>query len=308
MKLISENLHIISKPIKEALINKDELFVRGLIKRQASTNPDWIDLNIGPAKKGLTGIMSWLTEILQEETNTPISFDTTNAEEIRESLRLAKEPSKCIVNSASADPVRLEAMTNIASEFDTYLIALTLNNEIGIPKTCDTRLELGFEILTKTQEKNIPNEKILFDPLILPIGIDQSQVNEALMTIRMFKESFEPTVLTTVGLSNVSNGVPSNMRNLINQVFLVLAMGAGLDTCIADSFDPELLRIIKVLEKKTAEKAHDNLLINLSNMIDEFGDLYDVNYDKNNENEVAIYKTAEVLLNKKIYSNSYMEI
>ena len=50
MKLISENLHIISKSTKEAILNRNETFIRSLIERQIKTNPDWIDLNIGPAK------------------------------------------------------------------------------------------------------------------------------------------------------------------------------------------------------------------------------------------------------------------
>ena len=51
MKIISENLHIISKQTKEAILNRDEEWIKNLIKRQAATNPDWIDLNIGPAKR-----------------------------------------------------------------------------------------------------------------------------------------------------------------------------------------------------------------------------------------------------------------
>lgn len=308
MKLISENLHIISKEIKEAILNKDEDYIKNLITKQVATKPDWIDLNIGPAKKSFAGTMSWLVNIVNDITDIPISLDSTNQNEIIEGLKLVKNPEKCIINSTSADPERLEQLTTIAAEYKTNLIALTLNNEIGIPKMADERLELAFSIIEKTTEKGIDNTKLFFDPLILPLGVDQSQAIQALDTIRMFKESFDPPVLTTIGLSNVSNGSPKELRPLINRTFLILAAGCGLDSAIADSFDTELLRTNKVIETLTPEQPHDKFIIDLYQMMQNFGELEDLTYNKSNIEEVKLYKTAEIILNKKIYSHSYLEI
>jgi len=323
MKLISENLHIISPQTKEAIVSRDAARIKNLLTRQAQTKPDWIDLNIGPARKNFEGTMKWLTDISMSVSDIPLSFDSTNAHEIRAGLEtfatlqantgrvqspLHQNTQKCIINSTSADPERLEIMTDLAAEFGTYLIALTLNNEIGIPKFADKRLELAFEIIEKCGEKDIENEKIIFDPLILPVCVDQSQASEALTTITMIKESFEPQTLTTIGLSNVSNGVPNLLRPLINRVFFILAAGCGLDTAIVDSFDDELLRINKVIETLKPEKDYDNLILRLLEMQQNFGDIADIEYDKTSREEVKIYKTAEILLNKKVYSNSYLEI
>ena len=162
-------------------------------------------------------------------TDIPLSLDTTNIDEIESGLKLAKNPQNWIINSTSADFERLEAVTDAAVKYNANIIALTMNSELGIPKESDGRLELAFEINEKTQEKGIENEKIFFDPLILPVAVEQSQAVEALNTIRMLKESFEPPVLTTIGLSNVSNGAPAQLRPLINRVFFVLAAGCGLD-------------------------------------------------------------------------------
>ena len=43
-------------------------------------------------------------------------------------------------------------------------------------------------------EKGIRSDKLYFDPLILPVTADQTQAVEALSTLRMIKESFEPQV------------------------------------------------------------------------------------------------------------------
>ena len=308
MKLISENLHIISKLTKEAVLNKDEQYIRNLLKRQIETNPDWIDLNIGPAKGAFAGTMKWLVDIAQSMTDIPLSLDSTNADEIEVGLSLAKSSENWLINSTNADEQRLDRVTDIVAQYNCNLIALTMNSELGIPKESDKRLELAFEITSMTESKGILNEKLYFDPLILPVCVDQTQASEALSTLRMLKESFDPQVMTTIGLSNVSNGCPKELRPLINRVFMVMAMGCGLDSAIVDSFDSELLRVNKIIETQKIETSYDRLYLDIYNMMQNFDELDSVNYDKSDIEQVKIFKTAEILLNKKVYSNSYLEI
>lgn len=308
MKLIGENIHIISKKTRTAVENKDTGYIQELAKRQADAGMDWIDLNIGPARRGWEGTMEWLISTVREVTDKDLSLDSTNFNEMEAGLKLLSNPEKCIINSTSGDPERLERMTGLAAKYNSYLIALTLSDAAGIPKEADGRLEIAFNIIEKTTEMGIDNSKILFDPLVLPVNVDQSQAMEALNSIRVFKESFDPPVLTTIGLSNVSNGSPKENRTLINRVFAVMAMGCGLDTAIIDAFDTELIRVNKVIESLTPEKDSDRLLIDIYKMMHEFGELEDVSYNKDNPEEVQIYKTAGILMNKSIYSHNYLDI
>lgn len=310
MLLIGENIHIISKTVQNALLERNEAFALDLIKRQIQepSTMDYIDLNVGPAKGAMEGVLPWLCDLVETNSDLKISFDTTNADEMRRGLEKSKNPQDSLLNSTSADEVRLEKLTSLAAEFNSSIIALTMNKELGIPKIADDRLNLAFEIFEKCQEKNIPNEKIFFDPLILPVSVDQSQAQEALNTIQMIKQSFDPEVMTTVGLSNISNGSPKEIRPLINNVFAVLAFGAGLDSAIIDAFDVELINTIKVLESQSAKNEVDELYIKLADMIRDFADLEDVDYDKNDSKQVDIIKTARILLNKDVYTHSYRQI
>ena len=95
----------------------------------------------------------------------------------------------------------------MAVRFGCNVIALSMSKDTGIPKTADERMELIFRMYEKFMEKGIESEKIFFDPLILPIGVDQYQACEIINTIKIIKESFEPKVNTIVGLSNISNGL-----------------------------------------------------------------------------------------------------
>lgn len=302
MITIGENIHIISKSVREALEKKDENFIKNIIKIQQ--NLDCIDLNVGPAKGKLDKIFEWLIPLIKDKN---ISLDSTNTQAIIEGFNLIQNPKNCFINSTSKDEERLEPLTDLASEKACNIIALTMSKDLGIPKTADERLEFAFEIYEKCLEKGIEENKIFFDPLIIPIKAEQSQAIEALNTIRMIKESFE-NVRTVIGLSNISNGVPKEFRTLVNQVFATFAYGAGLDAIILDAKDNELLRILKMLQNNSPTNIVDNLYIKIADTIKNFGELEDINFDKNNIEEQNIIKTALVLTNKNIYSDSFTQV
>jgi len=306
MLLIGENIHVISKTVQAALFERNEKFILDLIQKQS--HMDYIDLNVGPAKGNMEGILPWLCDLVEKNTDLKISFDTTNSNEMSLGLQICKNPQNCLINSTSADEARLEKITDLATEFGSSLIALTMNKEIGIPKTADERLELAFQIFEKCQEKRIENERIFFDPLILPVSVDQSQAQEALNTIQMIKQSFDPEVMTTIGLSNISNGSPKEIRPLINKVFATLAFGAGLDSAIIDALDTDLIQTIKTLENQTPKNKADELYIKIADMIRDFSELEGIDYDKNDAGQVEIIKTVRILLNKDIYSHSFRQI
>lgn len=304
MILIGENIHVISKIVMEALIKRDENFVLDLINAQ--NKMDYIDLNVGPAKSDLIEVLPWLAKIIQNNSECGISFDTTNSEEMKKGLQ--SFGGKTFINSISLDDERIEKIGGLAVEYGSNLIALTLSKEDGIPKDADGRLEIAFNIYEKCLEKGIDNEKLFFDPLILPICVDQSQGIEAINTIKMIKESFDPPVKTVIGLSNVSNGCPKDLRPLINRVYASLAFGAGLDAAIIDAKDDELIRILKMLEMNSPKSPLDKLYVNLSDMISNFGELDDVEFDKNDLEQLKVIKTARILLNNEIYSHSFTQI
>lgn len=305
MILIGENIHVVSKNVREALLKRDESFVKKLLDIQSGM--DFADLNVGPARGELSGILSWICPIVEENSDLKICLDTTNFDEIENVFNIIKNPERVILNSTTGDDLKLEQMTDFVCEKGCGLIALTMTKEDGIPKSCDGRMEIAFKIYEKCLEKNIA-DKVYFDPLILPIKADQTQVKESLDTLKMLKEAFEVPVKTVIGLSNISNGVPEKLRRLINRVYAVLAFGAGLDAVIMDASDCELKKIFKMLEAQNPQNSLDKLYLSLCEMIKNFGDLEDIEYDKKDCEQVEIIKTCEVLLNKKIYSDSFAQV
>ena len=76
---------------------------------------------------------------------------------------------------------------------------------------------LTAEILAKAAEYDIENERIWFDPIIAPLNIQQNQLIATLEYMQMLQD-IAPGSKSTCGLSNCSNGVPDELRPIINRV------------------------------------------------------------------------------------------
>lgn len=300
MILIGENIHIISKQVRFALENRDEIFIKNLIDIQKDCHA--IDLNIGPAKGKLDNIFEWLIPLTQ---NKNISFDSSNINAIENGLKLVQNPQNCFINSTNADDENLEKYIDLAIKYNCNLIALCMTSDSGIPISADKRLELVFRIYEKCIDKEFNLNNLYIDPLVLPVKVDSKQTFEALNTLKMIEECFEGQIKTIIGLSNVSNGALKQHRPLLNRVYAVLAHGAGLKSAIIDAKDKELLRIFQMLECNNPQSEQDKLYINLSNMIQCLQELEDIDYNHDDEEQLNIIKATEILMNKKIYNDSF---
>jgi 5-methyltetrahydrofolate corrinoid/iron sulfur protein methyltransferase len=306
MYKIGENIHIISPSVKQALADRDGAFFVGLARKQKDSGADAIDLNIGPRKKDGPEVVEWLVECMQEAVpGMTISFDTTNLAAIETGLKLWGE--NAIVNSASAEPERLEKVPPVAAQYGSKLIALCMEKS-GIPVSADARIGIAMEkLIPRAQELGIPMENLLIDPLALTVSGCQEYVPESIETVRMIKMVMDPPPMTTIGLSNVSNQVPHEMRPLLHQVYIVMLMAAGLDSAILDPLDTELMDIIQAVETRDDSTPAKALYLKLFDAVAAMEELQPEDVDMSDSKQAAIWKTVQVLLNKVIYTDSYLQ-
>jgi 5-methyltetrahydrofolate corrinoid/iron sulfur protein methyltransferase len=307
MLKIGENIHIISPRVKAALAERDGGFFVDLARRQKSAGADVLDLNIGPQKKAGPEVMDWLVDCVQEAVpGMTLSFDTTNLAAIEVGLK--KVGSNAIVNSTSAEEERLANVPPLAARYGAKLIALCLEKS-GIPVTADARVGIAMEkLIPRAQEVGLPMENLLIDPLILTVSGCQEYVPHAVETVRMLKMVADPPPLTVVGLSNVSNQVPAEMRPLLNRVYLVMLMAAGLDGAILDPLDEELMRVLAWIETRDQSTALAALYLKLYDAVGAGEELEPDGVDLQDPEQAAIWKTVQVLLNKVIYTDSYLRL
>jgi len=307
MYKIGENIHIISPKVKQALEDRDGSFFVKLAQNQKEAGADAIDLNIGPRKKDGPEVVDWLLDCMQEAVpGMTISFDTTNLAAIETGLK--RVGSNAIVNSTSAEEERLNNVPPLAAKYDAKLIALCLEKS-GIPVSADARIAIAMEkLIPRAIEVGLPMENLLVDPLILTVSGMQEYIPEAIETVRMLKMVMDPPPMTVVGLSNVVNQVPYEMRPLINRVYMVMLMAAGLDAAILDPLDTQLMETIRIVEQRDDGTPVGALYLKLFDAVAAMEELQLDQVDMSDSAQADIWKTVQVLLNKVIYTDSYLRL
>ncbi len=308
MYIIGENIHIISPKVKEALANRDGAFFVDLARKQVQNGAQALDLNVGPQKKAGPEVVSWLVDCVSEAVplDTTISFDTTNLEAIKAGL--AKwQRGKCIINSTSAEAERLEAVPPVAVEYGARLIGLTMAKE-GIPVSAEARVSIALEKLApRAEEVGLPLDHLIIDPLVLTVKGCQEFVPQCIEAVRILKQSGLP-LLTNAGLSNVSNSVPPEMRPLINRTYMVMLMAVGLDMAIADPLDKKLKDFIRIVEQRDTSTPLGKLIVALHDRTQNAEELTPDDVDMKDPDQVAIWKTYQILMNKVIYADGYLAV
>ncbi len=306
MRIIGENIHIISPRVKAAIAEHDIRFFQDLAVRQVDAGADIVDLNIGPQKKAGCEIMPWLVKGIQEVVDVPLSLDTTNLAAIEEGLKVAK--NQCIVNSASAEAERLETVPALAKKYNAKLIALTMGKG-GIPVSAEERVNIALEqLIPRAIELDIAMADLLIDPLALTVSGCQEYCPECIEAVRILKMAGDPPPMTNVGVTNVSNQVPNDMRPLINRTYCVMVMAAGLDYAIANPLDDELKEFIRIVEDRDDRSGVGRLVLALYDKTLAMEKLTADSVDMRDPEQVAIFKTVQILYNDVIYTDSYLRV
>jgi 5-methyltetrahydrofolate corrinoid/iron sulfur protein methyltransferase len=306
MYIIGENIHIISPRVKEALAEKNIRFFQELAIKQVEAGAHYLDLNIGPQKKAGHEIMPWLVKGIQEVVDVPLVLDTTNLAAIEEGLKVAKH--QCIINSTSAEEERLATVPPLAKKYNAKLIALTMGKS-GIPVSAEERVNIALEyLIPRAVELGIPMEDLLIDPLVLTVSGCQEYCPECIEAVRMIKLAGDPPPMTNAGLSNVSNAVPNEMRPLINRTYLVMLMAAGLDYVIANPLDTQQNEFIRIVTQRDDSTALGRLVLTLYDKTAAGERLSAEDVDMSDPEQVALFKTAQILYNQVIYTDSYLRV
>ena len=294
MKLIGENLNIMSVKYGAALKAKEAKPLQDLAIVQAKAGMDYVDLNIGPAGKTGVELMTWLIPVIEEVVDIPLALDTSNVKAIEAGLKACKK-KRPLINSIMVRPERMEALLPLAAKYDAEFVGLLWGPE-GMPRDENERGALCAELVFKaTGEFGINPERIYVDPIQTPVNVQQIQIMSVLEFMKMF-EDIAPGCRSTIGLSNVSNGPPDHLRPILNQVMLMILKRHGLYSAIVDCFDTKLHEIARGKRPELEAlvyKVEDGQPVDMNTISDE---------------ERKYVKTAKVILGQTLYSDSWLEI
>jgi 5-methyltetrahydrofolate corrinoid/iron sulfur protein methyltransferase len=305
MYIIGENIHIISDKVKEALSIKDAKFFQELAVAQVEAGAKALDLNMGPRKKDWEEVFPWMVQTVEAVVDVPLSFDSTNLQGIEAGLKKVTK-AQPIINSTSAEPERLEKVPLLAKQYNTRLIALTMGKS-GIPVGADERVNIALEVLIpRALEIDFPVSDLIIDPLVLTVSGCQEYCPHLIETVRTLQYAWDPPPAISVGLSNVSNAVPKENRGLINRVYGAMLMGVGLQMMIADPLDTELKEMVRIIEMRDDSTPLGGLYIKIADRIANMEEPSAEDVDLTDPEQVAVWKTVQILLNKVIYAEGYL--
>ncbi len=292
MILIGENINVMSKTIGPALRERSPEPIRALAKAEASAGVDYLDLNIGPARKAGGELMSWLVNTVQEVTGKHLSLDTTNSEATEAGLKACKR--RALINSISLQPERLERVLPMVKEYKADFIALLWGVE-GMPRDANERCMHAVDLVYKANQLGISNEDIWIDPIVTPVSVEINQVKACLEFMSMLTE-VAPGCKSIVGLSNVSNGTPAQLRPYLNRTYLAMLMKYRLHSAIVDAFDTELIRMAR------------GEMPEIVNLVHRLMDGEKPDPASLGQKETEYLKTFRVLNGDALYSHSWLEI
>lgn len=301
MILFGESLNVISNVIGKEFKEPDPAKrnpepIQKEVIEQKEKGMDYIDINLGPAKKFGTELMPWVVNVVQEAVpGMPLLLDSSNIDAIEAGLKVAKPADKPhIVNSIMARPERYEVMVPMTAKYDADFVALMWGPE-GLPRDENERAALCVELLYFANEAGIPNEKIWVDGIVTPVNIQQPQAI-SLMNFQGMLQDIAPGARSTCGLSNISNGPPNHLRPILNQTYMVMLMKYGMESVISDPLDTQLTAIAKGERQDIVDLVYGIMDGNQPDM----GSL---------SKEMQDYaKTVNVILGNTLYSDSWLEL
>jgi len=292
MILIGENINMMSLSIGPALKERNPRPIQDLARAEAEAGVDYLDLNIGPARKTGEELMPWVVNTIQEVTDLPLSLDTTNLAAMEAGLKTVKKTP--IINSISLQPDRIGPGLELAKKYDADVVALLWGAE-GMPRDANERAMNVVDFVYKANELGIANEKLWIDPIVSPVSVEINQVRALVELMAMLGE-IAPGCKSVVGLSNISNGTPTPLRPWLNRTYLMMLMKYDLHSAIVDAFDTDLIQIVRGKKPGPVSLVH--------RMMD--GEKPD--YASLSEEEVKYAKTVRVLTGDSLYSHSWLEI
>ena len=245
MLIIGEKINATSKRVAQAIAQRDASFLQEMARQQVEAGAHYLDVNAGTGQGSdqEADDLKWAIDTIRAATEVPLAIDSSDPRAIEAALAHYRGDAS-IINSVNAEEQKLKALLPLALEHQADVIALAMDDS-GVPRDVEGRLRACDRILERAEAYGIPLDRILFDPLALPLSVDTDQGMVTLRTLEQIKTRW-PQARTSLGLSNASYGLP--LRGVINRALLLMAMYLGLDSVILDPLDARLMTYIKAAQ------------------------------------------------------------
>jgi 5-methyltetrahydrofolate--homocysteine methyltransferase len=259
--VVGERTNVIgSRAFKAMIVEERFEEAAEIARKQVKNAAAIIDLCLANPDRNEKEDMRCFLEHVVKMVKVPLMIDSTDPEVIE--LALTYCQGKAIINSINLEDgeERYHKVVPLARKYGAALVVGCIDEDPvqAMAVTRERKLQIAersYELLTK--KYGVPEEDIYWDPLVFPCGTgDAKFLGSALETIegvRLIKRRF-PRTKTVLGISNVSFGLPTAGREVLNSVFLYRCTEAGLDLAIVNAEKLERFASIPKEERELCDE------------------------------------------------------
>ncbi|OGW35668.1 MAG: hypothetical protein A2010_06625 [Nitrospirae bacterium GWD2_57_9] len=246
MLVIADNLSIRNAVYREAVKKKDKKAIADMAKELASHGADMINVQVSSDGVGDEEFLPLAVEAVQNAVDLPLCLDSRNIKALRAAVPLCKEPP--IINYLSADEKNPDEFFELVRETKSNLIIRAVKGTV--PTTLEAKLMIIEDLIEKANAADIPNERLFADPSVVHIGkgMGQDHLLNAHEAIVVLNEMVDPPLNTAVWISNVTTGLPKNIKSGVAATYLAYLAGAGLHAAMVNVKDPEIMKTVYLIK------------------------------------------------------------
>ncbi|MBQ7653861.1 MAG: homocysteine S-methyltransferase family protein [Clostridia bacterium] len=221
------------KKLKQALKENDVTYILDEALLQQKNGAHILDVNVGIPEIDEVEVLSNTVFEIQSVCELPLQIDTSDPKAMEKAMRIYN--GKPLINSVNAKKESMDSIFPLVKKYGGTLIALTLD-EKGIPEQPEKRFELALKIIDEAKKYGIDKKDIIVDPLVMTVSSGKTSAVVTLKTVKMLHEA---GIRTSLGVSNVSFGLPE--REQLNSIFFANAMQLGLDCAILNPMNEKMM-------------------------------------------------------------------
>ena len=268
MLLIAERINGMFTNVKRAIAEKDKKVIQDLAKKQTEAGASYLDVNVGTAAADQEEAIQWLVETIQETCSTSLCLDSQKPNVIAAGLKVVNAENGVLLNST---PLNKKNDEEILDKF------IEMANQAG-PKA---------SIIALTMDKNgVPQD--IDTRVAIAAEIVSKTMEKGFDTKRLF---IDPIVLPV----NVPNAQvqPGNILSAMEQIRYLADpaphMTVGLSNLSQGATERSLIN--RVFLAMAMSRGLDSAI----------ADVFDTDL-------MNVVVTTEMLMNKQIYSDSYLKV
>ena len=268
MILIAERINGMFTDVKQAIEEKNKKVIQDLAKRQTEAGATYLDVNVGTAAADQEGTIQWLVETIQETCTTAICLDSQKPDVIAAGLKVINTDNGVLLNSS---PLNRKSDEQI---LDRYI---EMARQAG-PKG---------SLIALTMDKNgVPQD------IDTRVAIAAEIVSKAMEKGFDVQRLFIDPIILPVKVPN-AQVQPGNILAAVDQI-----------KYLADPA-PHMTMGLSNLSQGATERSLINrvfIAMAISHGMDSaIADVLDTEL-------MNVVATAEMLMNKQLYSDSYLKV